>query len=125
MKISYTELNLYSVWSDFRVDFTYMSEKEDGNYTSSTIDHFVSLGKFRNKIIEAGVIHSIENLSDHELIYAVVNTTDGHIKKEKTMICSTVQKPIWKNASCDQKLEFNDVMFRKLRNLVVNDDLIS
>ena len=59
------------------------------------------------------------------MIYAVVNTTHEKHKRDKVLESHNIQKPIWKNATSDQRLEFNDAVFRKLRDLVVNDDLIS
>ena len=126
VKVCFNELNLFSLWENFTVDFTYMFQKDNNAFTLSTIDHFVTLNKFGNKLVNAGVIHSVENLSDHELIYAVVKISREKVKQDTTDTVVdniVVQKPIWKEASSDQKLEFNDIVFRYLCDLDVNEDL--
>ena len=65
--------NLYTLWRDYEVDFTHMSESPEGGCYSSTIDHIVALKRSNVKIREAGVIHHVKNLSDHEPIYAVIS----------------------------------------------------
>ena len=66
-----TDLNMYSLWRDYPVDFTHVFENENGCYMN-TIDHIVTLDKCRNTVVDAGVLHLVENLSDHAPIYAVI-----------------------------------------------------
>ena len=56
-------------------------------------------------------------MSDHEPIYAVIKVEEDNLgrSEEKTNVKNeSIPKQNWKNASCDQKLEYNDVLFQKL-----------
>ena len=102
-----------------------MFEKENGVFSLSTIDHFLTLKRSKGKIFDAGVLHHVENLSDHELIYAILDVAYEESKTDKIEEIPMIARPVWRNASSDQKLEFNDVVFRKLRTLNVDHPVIS
>ena len=64
--------NLYSIWQDNPIDYTYSCENV-GNHTSTFIlDHILTLTSSKQYISSAGVLHLVENMSDHEPIYAVI-----------------------------------------------------
>ena len=69
---------------------------------------------------DAGVIHHNENHSDHEPVYAVIDCPriEPELQPEQA---KCTPKFDWKNASDDQKLEFNDILFRKLMMLQIPD----
>ena len=102
-----------------------MFEKENGVFSLSTIDHFLTLKRSKGKIFDAGVLHHVDNLSDHELIYAILDVAYEESKTDKIEEIPMIARPVWRNATSDQKLEFNDVVFRKLRTLNVDHQVIS
>ena len=110
------QYNLFTAWNKFQVDFTHMSENKEGVSFTSTIDHILTLQRDEDKMVNAGVIHRVENTSDHELIYGVINVSiieipnvKNHHNSERT----NKGKPSWSKASVDQKLEYNDLLFRR------------
>ena len=112
--------NMYSLWRDYQVDFTHTFQKEDGNCFMNTLDHILTLSKLSIDVVDAGVIHHIDNMSDHEPIYAVIKVDESESEDacEAQPIRAT-PKPNWEEASSDQKLEFNDVLFRKLSSMII------
>jgi hypothetical protein len=76
----------------------------------------------------SGVLHLVDNMSDHEPIYAVIKVEEDNLgrSEEKTNVKNeSIPKQNWKNASCDQKLEYNDVLFQKLLCMNIPDSAIS
>ena len=115
----FEEHNLGSLWTEFEVDFTHCYENENQSFVT-TIDHFVMFERSKQVCKEAGVIHHPENQSDHEPIYSIIDCpkVDTEPQKEET---DCTPKFDWKNATEDQKLEFNDILFRKLMMLNIPD----
>ena len=64
-------LNLYCAWKRFEIDFTHVSELNDKSY-SSTIDHLFWSENMCDLVSDAGVIHSVDNPSDHSPVYCVI-----------------------------------------------------
>ena len=67
------DLKLYSCWDDFPVDFTHYQERENNIPHVATLDHFFLTECLKNKVLDAGVFHSSENLSDHSPIYCTLD----------------------------------------------------
>ena len=107
--------NMYSLWQDFPIDFSYSFEAANGNSYVKTLDHITTLERFRINVLDAGVIHRIENLSDHKPVYVIFRSTFKPVQENLNNISNQkISKPSWKMASDDQKLEYNDILFRKL-----------
>ena len=68
VKTFMTNLNFHSLWRDFPVDFTHTFENENGCYIN-TIDHILTLKRSSDDIVDAGVLHLLDNMSDHGPIY--------------------------------------------------------
>ena len=66
-----TENNMYKSWDKYPIDYTHACEVNEVTFTS-TIDHFVWSEGIDSNIIDAGVLHLPQNLSDHCPIYCVV-----------------------------------------------------
>ena len=116
--------NLYSVWREFPIDFTHSYQKEDGICHVNTIDHFLTLESSKDNILDAGVLHMVQNQSDHEPIYMVVKCASDKLQsEEKNSENIQMPKPKWNQASSDQKLEFNDFVFRKLSAMEIPSEL--
>ena len=73
MREFFLNCNIVSVWSAFNVDFTFCNHytTRNGNnvLTTSVIDHFVVQPNILNDVSEAQVIHSGDNLSNHDPIF--------------------------------------------------------
>ena len=72
-----SEYRMYSLWSEFDVDFTFCHENENQVTSLHTLDHFLVLERSRPHCQEAGVLHHPENLSDHEPIYAIIDCPEA------------------------------------------------
>ena len=68
------ELDLIKASDKFEIDFTHVHEAGGVTFVSK-IDHFFWNSSFDNKISDAGVLHLTDNMSDHEVIYCVINTS--------------------------------------------------
>ena len=90
------------------------------------MDHIATLDRSRANVKSAGVIHRVENLSDHEPVYLVYSSTHDELSVEESNYeekNESKPKPNWKAASEDQKLDYNDVAFRKLLNINIPQSL--
>ena len=96
---------MFSVWENFPIDFTYSFEAENGISHVKTLDHFAILERGRGNVTDAGVIHHIENLSDHAPIYLTYRSEIQSCNNAET-ISQPRSKPNWKAYSIDQKLEY-------------------
>ena len=65
---------LESSWKKLDVDYTHEFEKEGITYTS-TIDHVVWNAALCKKVLDVGVLHLVDNTSDHDPIYCDVQQT--------------------------------------------------
>ena len=109
-------LSLCSAWDRFRIDFTHFHEAN--NHTSvSTIDHFFWPDNLDSFVLEAGVLHSIENPSDHSPIYCVID--HYNLKQNKVEAVKSKPKPTWKKASEEQKEDYNLCISERLSNVSV------
>ena len=100
-----SENNLCSLWTKFDIDFTHCYENEEKETFINTLDHFVVLERCKPICVEAGVCHHPDNLSDHEPIFAVVDTIEQIIEIKDNIDTFTAPKFDWKNASVDQKVQ--------------------
>ena len=118
------DCDLSTAWSSFPVDFTH-SQEINGTPHFAILDHFCCSETTLGKIENAGVIHSIENFSDHSPIYCVLQsffsvesldlTSHSHISEKA--------KPKWKLANSDERAMFKTSLDAQLRNLVVPESL--
>jgi len=69
----FDELNLKKSWEKFKIDFTHISELNGISHTS-IIDHFFWNVELDICVEDAGVIYSVENQSDHEPVFCIINT---------------------------------------------------
>ena len=68
-----TEINLLKVIDKFPVDFTCVHNSNNDNVVTSAIDHFFYSSEISNLVLDAGVIHSPDNRSDHCPVYCVLS----------------------------------------------------
>ena len=82
----------------------------------------LTLNKSSINIVDAGVLHHVDNMSDHAPIYTIVKVEeddDDSVSNETDPAVKPKPKPSWKKASPDQRLEYEDILFRKLATLHV------
>ena len=62
-------------------------------------------------------------MSDHEPIYAIIKV--AHTSKSDDDDNEPVgkPKPVWRNATDDQKLEYNDILFRRLLQMEIPESV--
>ena len=95
--------NLYSIWQDHPIDYTYSCECV-GNYTSTfTLDHILTLRSSKQDISSAGVLHLVENTSDHEPIYAVIKVDHKDDTINYAEKPNFKPKPCWRTDGSDGK----------------------
>ena len=64
IKTYLNDTKLVKALDSFQIDFTYEFEKDQTTFTCN-IDHFFWNANLSNKLLEAGVLHSPDNLFDH------------------------------------------------------------
>ena len=69
------ENNFKRAWSQFPIDFTHVQDINGKSYTS-TLDHFLWSENIAEKVTDAGVLHLLDNLSDHCPVYCRIPITD-------------------------------------------------
>ena len=89
-------LSFHSAWERFQIDFTHVHDMNDHSYVS-TVDHFFWPDTLNDAVVEAGVIHSVDNPSDHSPIYCVLD--HFKLKQNKVDAVKLQPKPSWKRAS--------------------------
>ena len=118
------ESQLYDLWTDYEVDFTYSFDNKNGDSTHKILDHIYTLKRSKPIIIDAGVLHLSENMSDHEVTFAKIKVA---LEEQKHDDNPQLEAPKlnWKAASEDQKLDYNDALFRKLNTMEVPESIVS
>ena len=104
-------------WEQFDADFTHTYE--DGNNVTHTskIDHFFWNSGLDSMIEDAGVVHNIDNSSDHCPIYCVINCNVQ--ENNDTASRYVLPRPSWKKASDEEKNNYLKVLREKLSQLSI------
>ena len=115
-------LNLKIFWTNpnekiENVDFTHSSTIGQAS-SFSTIDHFISTERIYNLVLEAGVIHSGENVSNHSAIYCKVDIGRIDLSMESVKL---KPKPSWEKADEEHKVEFSNYLVDKLGDIEIPD----
>ena len=87
----------------------------------STIDHFVCTNSVLKNIVDAGVIHSPDNTSNHSAIFMKLETNGLDLKVEKYMQTTGSS---WKKASENERIQFSEALQSKLNQLTIPSDLL-
>ena len=115
------DLNLTKAWDNFKIDFTHCHEHLGESFTS-ILDHFFWNETLNLGVLDAGVIHSHENKSDHSPIYCVIDTKV--IEQEKSDEVPRKPKPSWKRASDVEKAGFKESLEDKLSLLDIPQSVV-
>ena len=118
------EVGLNLLWEDQddldqsdKVDYTFMCSVNGTNY-SSTIDHFACRRRVYPSIIDAGVIHSAQNLSNHSAIFVKISVGEVDLNMEKVTMPKRVK---WDRATEDAKLNYKNQLGEMLSSLPIPD----
>ena len=112
--------NLLVTWESSPVDFTCTSER-DRNTITSILDHFFISEQLAGTIQSAGVIHHIENSSDHEPVYCVLSSFD--LSSTSIQVAAPKSRPSWKSASLEERNLHELTLNRKLEAIMVPTQL--
>lgn len=115
------ENSLLRSWDFFDVDFTLCHEVQ-GVVQTSTLDHFFWNKEFSDQVLDAGVVYSPDNASDHSPIFCVVKIKPNQLLGEDVLPVGK-KKPCWEKANPDQKKGFNDSLDSKLKLISVPDSV--
>ena len=110
------KIDLERSWSLFPADFTHVSEIESKTYTS-LIDHFFWNNNLSESVVDAGVIHVPENMSDHSPIFCKIKLSliNAVMEKKSHGLKNTIPK--WNKANEEQKENYNIILSRKLEQI--------
>ena len=117
------ELNLVKAWERFPIDYTHVHEV-GGVTFASKIDHFF----WNDSLIvsDAGVLHIVDNMSDHEAIYCVLETSGfDKVSTEEEVTARPSNKPSWKKATPEQRVYFSEDLHQKLENINIPDCVLN
>ena len=81
-----------------------------------------AIRRSKDLVIDAGVLHLCENTSDQEVTYAKIEVS-GEIVKVGHETVNPRQKLDWRAASNDQKLEYEDILFRNLNSMNIPESV--
>ena len=94
------------------MDFSHTSTDNDDYINTSLIDHFLFNRSIMDSMDDAGVIHNIDNDSDHWPIYCVIR--GDLVDNDVLSGTSFRQKPSWSKSSEESKSkeseEYKDVL---------------
>ena len=111
------ELTLLQMWDKYQVDFTCVHNSNGDNVVTSIIDHFFCSSELGNQILDAGVIHSPDNRSDHSPVYCVLSALNIMLDHSEQLKASP--KPSWKSSSLDQKELYRHQLEDRLDHITV------
>ena len=110
-----------SCWDKFPVDFTHLQER-DGKSFTSVIDHCMLSEEISDSVTDAGVLHLVNNFSDHCPVYCQIPISDISLLPTKTV--NYAPKPSWAKAPDDDKIKFVSLLEDFLRKVKIDESLI-
>ena len=116
------ENGFLSCWEKFPVDFTHAQER-DGKSYSSVIDHFMLDGNTADCVADAGVLHLVNNFSDHCPIYCQVPISSFAVLPTKAV--NYCPRPSWSKASEEERTRFITGLKESLCELEFEDSCLN
>ena len=114
------DFSLTKAWDNFNVDFTH-SQENQGIFYTATLDHFFWNVELSSQVLDAGVIHSADNNSDHCPVYCVIKVKKDQFVENKA--APGVCRPSWKRASEEEKDDYKHLLSMKLDHLEIPDNV--
>ena len=87
----------------------------------STVDNYFWTDTPSDAVVEAGVIHSVDNPSDHSPIYCILD--NYKLKQNKVEVFKSAPKPSRKRASEEQKNNFKSKVDNKLASIYIPKEI--
>ena len=97
------------------IDFTY-SQVNNNQVSSSIIDHFIGNDIVINSVVDAGVLHDVNNPSNHEAIFTKLNLQNIDTSSEEK---NNQKRVKWEKATEQAKKKYEEVLNTKLSNIAV------
>ena len=119
-----SECDFIKSWEKFEIDFTHFQDTNKITHVS-VIDHFFWNCTINKNIVEAGVIHHSENMSDHSPIYCSVDVETIPAGGATTDSPPPSEKPSWKRATKQQKDNFPSVLNEKLSAFCMPEEILN
>ena len=113
-----TKMDLLSVWSIYPIDFTFLSNDLK---TSSCLDHFIVSSNTLDIVEGAGVHHSGDSLSGHDIIWLSLSL-EMTVKESKTST-SNYSRPCWDKATEWNKENFRINLSTRLESITIPDGI--
>ena len=118
-----TELDLRKAWDKHDIDFTHTYERNNTIFTS-TIDHFILSQPTESCVLDAGVIHHPENLSDHCPIFCKLSIPN--LNRESTSNYKIPNNlPNWRKADLEEKRKYFQEVENRLMELNLPDSALN
>ena len=89
------ERNLLRSWDRFHVDFTHAVENNGRTFTS-ILDHFCWTAGIENNVVDAGVLHLPQNMSDHSPVFCIMKV-DGLLARTQFPLLNLAGRKLHKN----------------------------
>ena len=74
---------MFDPWGKYPIDFTYSSECENGRSSFIILDHIFTLTRSEVDILDAGVLHLVQNMSDHKVNYVEIKSANIEIVSDR------------------------------------------
>ena len=116
------EQNLVKAWEKFQIDFTHFQENNDISHVSM-IDHFFWNGAIDPNVLDAGVIHHPDNMSDHSPIYCSIDMESITVDVAAPNATPASEKPSWKHATKEQKESFPTILQEHLTEISIPEEV--
>ena len=113
-----SKLDLVKAWDIQKIDFTHTAAV-NGVPHYSTIDHFFWNATCNDSLIETGVVHLADILSDHSPIYCTIKTRLINEIASRPSMLKSCNKPCWQKATEKQKEDYCYDLEKRLKDITV------
>ena len=112
------ERYLLRSWDKVEVDFTHAAENNGKTFTS-ILDNFCWNAGMDNSVVDAGVLHLPQNMSDHSPVFFIIKV-DGLLARTQFPLV-THAKLSWKKASQEQRDKYRMSLENNLKSIEIHE----
>ena len=117
------DMSLDTAWRTHEVGFTFVYNDADDNSHTAVLDHFFLNETTQRAVLDAGVIHLPDNMSDHCPIFCTLDVQSIEVDKSSNPQAENPPKPSWKKASEEEKENYIQSLEEQLSSLHVPESL--
>ena len=117
-------MDICKSWDKYQIDFIHATEI-NGDTRISTIDHFFRNSALNDSVVDVGVLHLSNNLSDHSPTFCKMKNNKVAKRMHINRVGPTKKNPCWKKATESQKLDYRDELCRKLQDINIPLSIIN